>query len=166
MVAKNEARVERLATMQPRPEASHTSVDVCEGERWENRTQPPTKRRANRRGKLVSCNALLGGVRLCSELGGSDTLNPYALRVRSQCFKVAWIRSEDSPSWFGGGNDQRVDSGASTSVPSQECCAPGQSLAHLFHNVAGFEECVLGGVTSSVPLQTLHEHDGWNRRRP
>lgn len=95
-----------------------------------------------------------------------DSFDHHIVSVDGQRFEVLWIRSQHCSSGFGAGDHQSINRGAPSS-PSSE---GGRSTSERFRNglgdLAGLEKPVFVGVSTRVSLQTFHENDRGDSRRP
>lgn len=105
---------------------------------------------------------LVGRRRRCQSHGD----NIDVLSVGRQCFEILGVRRDDGPSWFGRGDNERVNRRATTRAPAQKGSATGERFRDGRRDVTGLEKLVLKGVATGVTLKTLNEDDGRYLRGP
>ena len=96
----------------------------------------------------------------------SDLLYDDVVCVLSEGAEIARVRGEHRSAWFGQGDDERIDCGASPCQPAQQRSSPCQRFADLLHDVARLEKTVRESVAPRMPVQALNQHDGGNKGRP
>jgi hypothetical protein len=72
--------------------------------------------------------------------------------VARKRFQIHRVRREHGASGFSDCDADRIDRGASSSLPAQLSGSTRERLPELFDDLAGFQKLVLGRVASGVPL--------------
>jgi hypothetical protein len=96
----------------------------------------------------------------------SDALDDYVFCVARKGFEISRIRGEDSSTRLGERHNERVDSRATTSEPSEQSRPAGHRFWDCLGDVAGLEKPILVGVTTRVPLKAFDQDNAGNPRRP
>jgi len=86
--------------------------------------------------------------------------------MRSKRLEIRRIRGQDGPAGLGHRHDQGIHGGTAASTMAEQGGAARQSLRNALNDIAGLEQLILGGVTPCMALETFHQHDGRNPRRP
>jgi hypothetical protein len=86
--------------------------------------------------------------------------------VCGQSEEIARIRGENGTCRLSESDDESIDSGAVTSEAPESCGASSEVLRDALGDVAGLEEAIFDGVSSSMALEALDENDGGNKGRP
>ena len=89
-----------------------------------------------------------------------------SVAVAGQGAKVGEVAGEYSIAGFGYGNHEGVDSRALTSECPQGAGSTGETLRHLFNDVAGLQEAVDVCVVALPAGDRFGEYDRGNERRP
>jgi hypothetical protein len=86
--------------------------------------------------------------------------------VCRQCFEILRVRRDDGPSWFGRGDNERVNCRATAGEPAQKGSATDECFRDGRRDVTGLEKLVLKDVATGMTLETLNEDDGRYSRGP
>lgn len=89
-----------------------------------------------------------------------------SVAVAGQGAKVGEVAGEYSTAGFGYGDHEGIDSRALTRECPQGARSTGETLRHLFNDVAGLQEAVDICVVVLPASDRFGEHDGGNERRP
>ena len=86
--------------------------------------------------------------------------------VQGKRLQVAEIRGQNRSAGFRNRDYERIDSGSSTSQPSQQCRPTRERLRDFLHDVTGLEKGVRARVATRMTPQAFDQNDRRDHGRP